>query len=112
MVFVDEVSHLNLDDPTALLRYTYPQDHPFVEGHFPGNPIMMGITQWIGCADAVTWLTYELAQARTCQTFPQKGLKSIPHGPSPLILNLVLKNSIKKCFVWPNQIAKPNPLCA
>lgn len=65
MVFVDEVSHLNLDDPTALLRYTYPQDHPFVEGHFPGNPIMMGITQWIGCADAVTWLTYELAQAKS-----------------------------------------------
>lgn len=32
--------------------YTYPQDHIFTKGHFPGNPVMMGINQWIAGADA------------------------------------------------------------
>lgn len=62
MVFVDEIADLNLAESTGLFRYTYPQDHPFVEGHFPGNPVMMGITQWIGCADAITCLAHEIAK--------------------------------------------------
>ena len=33
-------------------RYTYTQNHPCVKGHFPGNPVMMGIMQWMGVSDA------------------------------------------------------------
>lgn len=62
MVFVDELCALDLKAPSATLGYTYPPDHPFTEGHFPGNPVMMGITQWIGCADAMSWLAQELTQ--------------------------------------------------
>lgn len=32
--------------------YTYPDNHPLVPGHFPGSPLMMGVTQWAAVADA------------------------------------------------------------
>lgn len=32
--------------------YRYEQSHPFVPGHFPGGPLMMGVTQWSAVADA------------------------------------------------------------
>lgn len=32
--------------------YHYGKDHPFVPGHFPGGPLMMGVTQWAAIADA------------------------------------------------------------
>ncbi len=53
--YVDRV--LGADATTGTLRcaYTYPTDHPFVPGHFPGAPLMMGVTQWLAIADA-TWL--------------------------------------------------------
>ena len=35
--------------------YRYPVGHPFVPGHFPGAPLMMGVTQWAAVADAA-WL--------------------------------------------------------
>ena len=35
--------------------YRYPPDHPFVPGHFPGAPLMMGVTQWAAVADAA-WI--------------------------------------------------------
>ena len=53
MVFADEVVDLGKD--TITTRYVYPGDHPFCEGHFPGNPVMMGVTQWQMAEDAV-WL--------------------------------------------------------
>ncbi len=63
MVFVDERVDISPDRTQATLRYTYPADHPFCAGHFPGNPVMMGITQWIAAADAATWLLFERAEA-------------------------------------------------
>jgi len=59
MVFIDERVHLSDDLSEATFRYTYPADHVFCAGHFPGNPIMMGIAQWIAVADAAAWLAFE-----------------------------------------------------
>jgi len=63
MVFVQERTYLADDMASAVLRYEYPPDHPFCAGHFPGNPVMMGITQWIAALDAAAWLLYERAGA-------------------------------------------------
>lgn len=63
MVFVQSIGSVDLEAGTGICHYIYPQDHPFCEGHFPGNPIMMGITQWEGCADAMTALAAEYIQA-------------------------------------------------
>lgn len=62
MVFTDAIGSIDLDNGNATTHYIYPEDHPFVEGHFPGNPIMMGITQWEGCADAMTCLAQQLIE--------------------------------------------------
>lgn len=44
-------------------RYVYPADHPFCEGHFPGNPVMMGVAQWQMAEDALCCLAAELGAA-------------------------------------------------
>lgn len=46
---------LILSDPTTgsfSTEYTYPIDHPLTRGHFPDLPVMMGVQQWLGVADA------------------------------------------------------------
>lgn len=63
MTFIDDRVDISPDKMRATLRYTYPPDHPFCAGHFPGNPVMMGITQWIAAADAAAWLLFERAEA-------------------------------------------------
>ena len=46
MTFVD--AYHPLDDPNEFLfSYKYPSSHPLIQGHFPGNPVMMGVCQWI-----------------------------------------------------------------
>jgi 3-hydroxymyristoyl/3-hydroxydecanoyl-(acyl carrier protein) dehydratase len=32
-----------MTDPTTLLRFTVPADHPALPGHFPGRPIVPGV---------------------------------------------------------------------
>ena len=41
-----------LTDTECITSYTYPQTHPFTKGHFPGNPLMMGVMQWASVEDA------------------------------------------------------------
>ncbi len=55
-VFVDSECLLYEAGPGLTARYTYPLDHPFCEGHFPGNPVMMGVAQWAAALDASAWL--------------------------------------------------------
>jgi 3-hydroxymyristoyl/3-hydroxydecanoyl-(acyl carrier protein) dehydratase len=38
----------------ALYAYSYPSTHPFIKGHFPKNPVMMGVCQWQMLEDALT----------------------------------------------------------
>jgi 3-hydroxymyristoyl/3-hydroxydecanoyl-(acyl carrier protein) dehydratase len=56
--FIDRIV---AEDPVArrlVCAYTYPADHPLVPGHFPGAPLMMGVTQWQAVADAA-WLALQ-----------------------------------------------------
>lgn len=56
---------LYITDTECITSYTYPQTHPFTKGHFPGNPLMMGVMQWASVEDA-------------CRTFyMQKNLSGI-----------------------------------
>ena len=50
--FVDGIISADPDKGAMVLAYTYPVDHAFVPGHFPGGPLMMGVTQWSAVADA------------------------------------------------------------
>ncbi|MHC4778412.1 MAG: hotdog family protein [Planctomycetota bacterium] len=60
LVFVDEECSAEVENRTMVARYTYPVAHPFVPGHFPGNPVMMGVTQWAGMLDCGVWLANRL----------------------------------------------------
>ena len=49
MVCADTIIYSNKDE--CIVEFTYPEDHPLVKGHFPGNPIMMGVMQWMSITD-------------------------------------------------------------
>ncbi|RAP38769.1 hypothetical protein DID80_02310 [Candidatus Marinamargulisbacteria bacterium SCGC AAA071-K20] len=67
MVVLDHV--LNCEETQILGDYTYPTTHPFTKGHFPENPIMMGIMQWISVEDLA------LQYAKTNKITGEKTLK-------------------------------------
>ncbi|MBN8526065.1 MAG: hypothetical protein J0M02_12085 [Planctomycetes bacterium] len=50
--FVDGVAAWDAAAKKITCTYTYPHDHPFVAGHFPGAPLMMGVTQFAAVCDA------------------------------------------------------------
>ena len=52
MTFIDGIALSTSTD--ALYRYTYPKSHPLIKGHFPSNPVMMGVCQWQMIEDAFT----------------------------------------------------------
>tara|TARA_A100001015_G_C15006542_1_gene720960 strand:- start:1302 stop:2225 length:924 start_codon:yes stop_codon:yes gene_type:complete len=51
MSFVQTV-HLHTENE-ALYGYKYPVSHPLIKGHFPNNPVMMGVCQWQMLEDAM-----------------------------------------------------------
>ncbi|MDP3981478.1 MAG: hypothetical protein Q8Q33_08715 [Chlamydiota bacterium] len=59
MVFVHTVTDFQSQPYSITTRYTYPDDHPFTPGHFPDNPVMMGITQWMMVADTICTLIWK-----------------------------------------------------
>ena len=61
MQFVRSIRELDHEAGTAIVDYIYPTDHPIVAGHFPGAPLMMGVTQWQAVCDAAWAAKKELA---------------------------------------------------
>jgi len=53
--FIDRIVEEDAAAKRLVCSYTYPTDHPCVPGHFPGAPLMMGVTQWQAAVDA-TWV--------------------------------------------------------
>lgn len=41
------------EDHEAVGVYTFPETHPTTKGHFPGNPVMMGVMQWMTLEDTL-----------------------------------------------------------
>jgi 3-hydroxymyristoyl/3-hydroxydecanoyl-(acyl carrier protein) dehydratase len=60
LVFADAVRGCSEDERTIVTEYHYTDEYPFIRGHFPGNPVMMGITQVIMGADAAELLAGRL----------------------------------------------------
>lgn len=61
---------------SALYSYQYPSSHPLIRGHFPSNPVMMGICQWQMLEDAMThYINY---------LYPTK--KDLPHQQCDAII--------------------------
>ncbi len=52
MTFIDTVHLVNTNE--ALYGYQYPLSHPLIKGHFPNNPVMMGVCQWQMLEDAMS----------------------------------------------------------
>ncbi len=50
MIIADELLSAN---DSIITRYTYPNNHTLIKGHFPGNPLMMGVMQWMSIEDAL-----------------------------------------------------------
>lgn len=53
MVVCDTIRH-SFAQQTIVGEYCFPLDHPLTKGHFPGNPIMMGIMQLLAIEDICT----------------------------------------------------------
>jgi 3-hydroxymyristoyl/3-hydroxydecanoyl-(acyl carrier protein) dehydratase len=43
----------HVDESSCVTEYTYPDNHPFIKGHFPGNPLMMGVMQWLSIESCI-----------------------------------------------------------
>ncbi|MFW5845447.1 MAG: hypothetical protein ACOCXJ_04390 [Planctomycetota bacterium] len=76
LTFADRITAMDVDAGTLTASYTYPVDHPFVPTHFPGAPLMMGVTQWAAVADAA-WL---LAERRQVDAITVDGQITRPDG--------------------------------
>ena len=99
MVICDEL--LQADDDSCVGRYEYPTNHPLIKGHFPGNPLMMGVMQWMGVEDTLcAYLEYKQV----------KGVHSWSCNAQLFNQDNILVADIKqiKLKSWINVIEKPN----
>ena len=85
LVFVERCTRFDAPNRRAIFEATYRDDHPFVPGHFPGQPVMMGMCQWIAIADAAWILRQQLNHPGA---FAVNGTVSRPDGTQVLdVLN-------------------------
>jgi 3-hydroxymyristoyl/3-hydroxydecanoyl-(acyl carrier protein) dehydratase len=75
MRVVDSLSWHNDDYSEWTCQYTYPASHPLTKGHFPDNPVMMGVMQWMMAEDAVWGLHQSNPVAPGIQTINVNILK-------------------------------------
>lgn len=70
----------------------YPADHPLCEGHFPGAPVMMGMTQWLAVAQAAA-----LAAGEPGRETEISGAGVLNHAAGGAIVDVAgLKIAVKK----------------
>jgi len=62
MFFLDQLRYYTADPGVIVCSYTYSPDHPLTKGHFPGAPVMMGVSQWLMLEDACYVFARELAR--------------------------------------------------
>ncbi len=63
MTAVTTLNAIDSDGYNCVCSYTYPEDHPFIKGHFPDEPVMMGVMQWMMVEDAITVWSKETNQS-------------------------------------------------
>ncbi|RAP26769.1 hypothetical protein DID78_06565 [Candidatus Marinamargulisbacteria bacterium SCGC AG-343-D04] len=90
-----------VQDTECISSYTYPKNHPLIKGHFPGNPLMMGIMQWMAVEDSL------------CVYFEQKKMAGINTWSCEAQLynqDMVLVADIKKMTLksWIDVPERPN----
>jgi 3-hydroxymyristoyl/3-hydroxydecanoyl-(acyl carrier protein) dehydratase len=51
MTLCDTIKHIS--ETEIVTKYTYPDTHPLIKGHFPKNALMMGVMQWLAVEDAL-----------------------------------------------------------
>jgi 3-hydroxymyristoyl/3-hydroxydecanoyl-(acyl carrier protein) dehydratase len=62
MFLLDRLRYYAADPGVIVCSYTYPPDHPLTRGHFPGAPVMMGVSQWLMLEDACYVFARELGR--------------------------------------------------
>ncbi len=62
MYMCDALRYVNLNEGIVVGDYTSPENHPLIKGHFPGNPILMGVLQWMSVEDLVLALATYLKE--------------------------------------------------
>jgi 3-hydroxymyristoyl/3-hydroxydecanoyl-(acyl carrier protein) dehydratase len=60
MFLSDKINYFNPENNECVSEYTFHDDHPLTKGHFPSNPVMMGIMQWLMAEDASLYVATEL----------------------------------------------------
>ncbi len=53
MMAVSHLRGIETELYSCMCSYQYPEDHELVKGHFPDEPVMMGVMQWMMVEDAV-----------------------------------------------------------
>ncbi len=62
MFLLNRLRYYTADPGAVVCSYTYPPDHPLTKGHFPGAPVMMGVSQWLMLEDACYVFARKLAR--------------------------------------------------
>jgi 3-hydroxymyristoyl/3-hydroxydecanoyl-(acyl carrier protein) dehydratase len=67
MTFIHTTIPISSTD--TLYSYQYPTTHSLTNGHFPKNPIMMGVCQWLMLEDAINHLVSTQKQHNNAKSF-------------------------------------------